>query len=76
MKVHDIIKRSMRWRIADGREVYVSNEQWLPNDQNECVETDLGRNYCDLKVCSLMKVGSREWDEDIINDLFDERDKI
>lgn len=70
----DLIRKSTRWRVGDGKSIKIIDQPWLPNDQDPYVRS----NHDALKdalVCNLFKLDDKGWDTDIIDDVFEERDK-
>lgn len=70
----DLISKGARWKVGTGEGINIIGQPWLMDDQNPCITSfseTLQQNY----VSSLMCVGRREWDEDVLTDLFNERDQ-
>lgn len=63
-----------RWRVGAGVRITVLNQPWIPDASNPYVTSDRTalQGVC---VNDLMQIGKREWDVDIIEDLFNSRDK-
>lgn len=69
-----MINDGIKWCVADGKKVSILGEPWLSCANNSFVGSDhmgLRRSF----VCSLMKTCMREWDEDVVNDMFDTRER-
>lgn len=68
-----LLKWGARWRVGDGRNIEVLDQPWLSNEHNPYVtiQNDALRG---VMVYNLFKTNGRECDEDIIDDLFGERD--
>lgn len=60
--------------IASGDKIGIQNQPWLENDDNPYI-TSVSQAFDSNMVSSLMKVNQRGWDEEIIRDLFNERDQ-
>ena len=60
-------------RIGTGVETKIWGYPWFPDSSNHYIETDIIPELARSNVGSLMKVHSREWDENLI-DLFSPRD--
>uniref|UniRef100_A0A803QF26 Reverse transcriptase domain-containing protein n=1 Tax=Cannabis sativa TaxID=3483 RepID=A0A803QF26_CANSA len=69
----DLVKAGARIRIADGTVTNVLNMPWLPSGDNPCVLSSHPA-LVNCKVHQLMKPGLREWDEELIYDIFNPRD--
>lgn len=69
-----LLKRGARWRIGDGRSIPIINQPWLADLENPFI-TSQHIALREATVHNLFKTNSREWDGDIINDLFDDRDR-
>ncbi|KAM6589465.1 hypothetical protein CsatA_012070 [Cannabis sativa] len=74
MEAQGLVKEGSRKSIGSGDNVSILLDPWLPDPSNPFVQSDHPalRNQ---NVSSLFSVHSKSWDFDIINDLFDERDK-
>uniref|UniRef100_A0A803PXY9 Reverse transcriptase n=1 Tax=Cannabis sativa TaxID=3483 RepID=A0A803PXY9_CANSA len=73
-ETQSLIKECARIRIGNGQRTSILGTPWLPNDSNPLViSTHPGlSNY---SVQNLMKVNRREWDEELIRDMFEDRDQ-
>ncbi|XP_060974042.1 uncharacterized protein LOC115695103 [Cannabis sativa] len=80
----DLVKNGARRSIANGSSVSILHDPWLPNDSNPFVLSN-NTGLVDQYVSSLMVVGERSWDVEllckvffwqffILNDMFEERD--
>ncbi|CAN1129696.1 Putative ribonuclease H protein At1g65750 [Linum perenne] len=69
-----MIRRGLRWRIGNGTKVSVWGDQWLKNDERPCINTPEDELLHGLKVCDLMIPGTYEWDMEMIEAVFEERD--
>ncbi|KAM6589517.1 hypothetical protein CsatA_012122 [Cannabis sativa] len=65
----DIVKMGARIRIGPGTSTNVLHTPWLPSDSQPCI-TSSHPSLVSCKVSQLMKIDQREWDPDIITDLF------
>lgn len=70
-----MVKQGVRKRIGDGKDTRVWKVQWLPSYENGFVTSETYKEVKNVTVNSLMQVGQREWDIDILEDLFNERDR-
>ncbi|KAM6568253.1 hypothetical protein CsatB_016238 [Cannabis sativa] len=63
-----------RRSIGDGHSVSILMDSWLPNSINPyAISSHLGLQT--KRVSSLFEVGSRTWDMEVLNDLFEARDR-
>ena len=70
-----LVKSGARRLIGDGSTVKVWEEPWLPDDSNPYIESPVCCGLENAYVNSLRRTGISLWDEDILSDLFNERDK-
>ena len=70
-----IIRAGCRVHIGDGRATVIWNKAWLPAEDNEYVTTEKHVGLEHATVSDLMVTDSREWDIDIISDLFNTQDR-
>lgn len=69
-----VLRRGIRWKIGDGTKVNVWTENWLRDADNMKVQTPMILDMNNLTVHDLLIPGAREWDVELINDLFITRD--
>ena len=60
--------------ISDGYNTRVFFEPWLPDDVNHFVTTPVSDGLSNILVRSLMQQNVLAWDNDILNDLFNDID--
>uniref|UniRef100_A0A803Q2U2 RNase H type-1 domain-containing protein n=1 Tax=Cannabis sativa TaxID=3483 RepID=A0A803Q2U2_CANSA len=70
----DLIKAGTIIHIGNGLNTSITSDPWLPDLNNPKI-TSTHPALLGQKVASLMCVGENSWDSEIINDLFDDRDK-
>ncbi|XP_074360374.1 uncharacterized protein LOC141700535 [Apium graveolens] len=63
----------MRWKIGSGNAVDIIGQPWLLDDNNPFITSDI-RGLENHKVSALMVNNQREWDEEILRDMFNDRD--
>uniref|UniRef100_A0A803QA54 AAA+ ATPase domain-containing protein n=1 Tax=Cannabis sativa TaxID=3483 RepID=A0A803QA54_CANSA len=61
-----------RWCVGDGSKIPILGEPWLPNEGNPQV-VSYHPSLVNAFVNALMKIGELTWDDDVLNDLFEER---
>lgn len=69
----DLIKRGVLCRVGNGNAVNILNVPWLPVETDPYIHT-ANVALQNQKVNSLMITGEKIWDEDLIRDVFDDRD--
>ena len=73
MAAKGIIADGARWQVGTGEQIDVLKQPWL-KDANPYI-TSASPALVNCKVVSLMSENQEEWDKDILNDLFNERDQ-
>lgn len=69
-----MILDGIRWRVGNGESIKIVGQPWLTVEDNPYITTvspAIDHNY----VSSLMCVDRREWDIDVIRDIFNNRDQ-
>lgn len=69
-----IVKQGCRRSIGTGEDTSIWNEPWLTCPENGYITTTVSPELQLAKVSSLLEVGDRRWDGDILRDLFNDRD--
>ncbi|CAN1785001.1 Putative ribonuclease H protein At1g65750 [Linum perenne] len=70
----ELVKRGIRWRIGNGENIRIWSDPWL-NEEDTCFLTSTRPGaLADLKVNDLWIPGTKEWDIELIEELFNERD--
>ncbi|CAN0838473.1 Putative ribonuclease H protein At1g65750 [Linum grandiflorum] len=70
----NMIRRGLRWRLGDEASVKVFGDPWLREEENSWVETPAPVGMEDIKVHELLLPGIAEWDEELLEEIFDARD--
>lgn len=73
-EVKDLIKAGVRWRIELGHRVNIIGQPWFLDDINPYITT-VTQALENNKVVSLMCVDKREWDLEVLRDIFNDRDQ-
>ncbi|XP_074351785.1 uncharacterized protein LOC141690929 [Apium graveolens] len=73
LEAKDIVIEGLHWRVGTGKDINILCQAWLLDDSNPYV-TSSHPGLVDQKVSSLMTMDGRGWDEEILKDLFNERD--
>lgn len=70
----DIVRKGCRRRIGNGDSTRVWKVLWLPCSENGFVMTDMPPELENITVQSLRVPGENNWDEEVLNDIFNSRD--
>lgn len=73
MEAKEVILAGSRWRIGTGNDIAIIGQPWLENKGNRFV-TNSSPSIVNQSVNSLMSIGQKECDWDLITDIFNERD--
>lgn len=49
---------------------------WLPSVENGMLTSHMPEELGDIKVKSLMEIGERKWDEEVLRDICNDRDRV
>lgn len=60
--------------VGSGDKIDTCNQPWLEGEINPYITSD-NPTIQQNKVKSLMLIGDRSWDEEVVRDLFSERDQ-
>uniref|UniRef100_A0A803QIF3 Reverse transcriptase zinc-binding domain-containing protein n=1 Tax=Cannabis sativa TaxID=3483 RepID=A0A803QIF3_CANSA len=74
LEAQDLVRKGTRWCVGSGEDINVLHEPWLPCEEQPFIEST-HPGLLGSKVCNLMEVGGGSWDKEILDDLFEERDK-
>ncbi|KAM6552927.1 hypothetical protein CsatB_013689 [Cannabis sativa] len=74
LEAQDLVRKGTRWCVGSGEDINVLHEPWLPSEEQPFIEST-HPGLLGSKVCNLMEVGGGSWDKEILDDLFEERDK-
>lgn len=75
LATQDLIRKGTRWRIGTGEKTHVLEDAWLQDSVHPFITTQHPALQNQMVKC-LMKTGLREWDTEVIDDLFNERDQL
>ncbi|KAL8145631.1 hypothetical protein AgCh_003685 [Apium graveolens] len=70
----DLVKNGVRWNIGPGNQITIKDQPWLEDEFNPCITTN-SEVLENQRVALIMCLDRREWDEDIVRDIFNERDQ-
>ncbi|CAH9116622.1 unnamed protein product [Cuscuta europaea] len=74
VEVQDIIRKGVRWRVGDGEFINIWRDPWLPDKINPLILSDCFQGLEEALVAGLLNSRRDVWDEDILKDLFNDRD--
>lgn len=69
----ELIKNGSRWKVGSGRNIKIWEDPWLPNHLPFITSPNPG--FEEATVSSLMEVSAHRWDDQILHDLFNDRDR-
>lgn len=69
-----LLKSGIRWKIRTWERININNQRWL-DDEDDPYITSESPIFENNTVASLMCSNSRDWEDEIIRDLFNERDQ-
>ncbi|XP_074374166.1 uncharacterized protein LOC141714552 [Apium graveolens] len=70
----NVISSGSCWRIGNGNNVSILQQPWLQNVENPYIVTN-SPAISQQKVASLFRTDAKQWDIEIIQDVFEERDQ-
>ncbi|KAL8112103.1 hypothetical protein AgCh_019707 [Apium graveolens] len=75
LSAQDAIKAGCRKKIGDGARTKVCKVPWLPCKENGYVSTTLIPELHNINVQSLIDIYTNTWDSDLLDELFNDRDR-
>ncbi|XP_073133672.1 uncharacterized protein [Henckelia pumila] len=76
MATQELIKKGVRVRIGNGAHTPIWGAPWLPDKEQPLITTECPFELQETKVYSLRLSGDGNWDLDLTNDIFNERDTM
>ncbi|CAN1332707.1 Putative ribonuclease H protein At1g65750 [Linum perenne] len=73
-KAQGIVRRGFRWRIGDGSSIRVWEDPWINNDSSRFVTSIPDAEMADLRVNDLWIPGTKQWDIELLDELFNDQD--
>ena len=70
----EVVKQGCRRCIGTGMDTFVWQIPWLPCVEDGFISTSIPNDFPNIKVCDLVNARDNSWDENILNNLFNERD--
>ncbi|CAN1787420.1 Uncharacterized mitochondrial protein AtMg00310 [Linum perenne] len=71
-----VVGRGSRWRVGNGTNIHVWDDHCHRNGDNLGITTARDDTLEGLKVCDLLIPGLLEWDKELVESLFDQRDVL
>lgn len=69
-----IVVKGSRIQIGSGQQVQINKDPWLPDADNGFITIVLDESVATATVNTIMVPGQRQWDTDLIADIFNTRD--
>ncbi|KAK1398571.1 hypothetical protein POM88_008434 [Heracleum sosnowskyi] len=69
----DLVKQGVSCNVGDGHSIPIMGVPWLPNEIDPYIHTT-SESLVNQKVNALMVTGTKQWDDDLISDIFVDRD--
>ncbi|KAL0008925.1 hypothetical protein SO802_010427 [Lithocarpus litseifolius] len=70
LKGHEIIKKGAQWRVGNGENILIYNDNWLPDPQYPKIQSPLTFYGCDAQVSILIDEEKRCWIDEAIGNNF------
>ncbi|KAL8113768.1 hypothetical protein AgCh_020895 [Apium graveolens] len=70
----DVVRKGCRRSIGTGKDTFVWKIPWLSCIENGYVTIHMPIELENIRVCDLMEEQGKKWDDDNLNDLFEDRD--
>uniref|UniRef100_A0A803PCL7 Uncharacterized protein n=1 Tax=Cannabis sativa TaxID=3483 RepID=A0A803PCL7_CANSA len=74
LEAKDLVVKGGRLLVGSGENISITSDPWLPDIGNPFI-TSFHPSICDKKVKCLLTMDGTKWEIEIINDLFNDRDK-
>uniref|UniRef100_A0A803PFK2 Uncharacterized protein n=1 Tax=Cannabis sativa TaxID=3483 RepID=A0A803PFK2_CANSA len=74
LEAQNLVANGIRWCVGDGKNINVLGDPWLPDKLNAWVSSS-HPGLANAKVANLFTMDGLSWDLDVLNDLFEPRDK-
>lgn len=70
----DLVVDGCRVKVGTGASINIWTDPWIPEVDKAHVTTLMVPELQDTTVCNLLKNYSKEWDQDLIHDIFNAED--
>ncbi|KAH9686510.1 putative reverse transcriptase/RNA-dependent DNA polymerase [Citrus sinensis] len=74
MAAKHVVVKGSRIQIGSGQQIQINKDPWLPDADNRFITTVLDDSLATTMVNSLMVPGQRQWDNDLVANIFNTRD--
>ncbi|KAH9710584.1 DNA mismatch repair protein MLH3 [Citrus sinensis] len=74
MAAKQVVVKGSRIQIGSGQQVQINKDLWLPDADNGFITTVLDESLATATVNSIMVPGQRQWDTDLVANIFNTRD--
>lgn len=73
LEAQNLIIQGVSCRVGNGEDIQILNTRWLPLVSYPFIHSN-SESLINQKVVSLMHIGEKKWDLDVIHDIFEDRD--
>lgn len=70
-----MVNAGARWKVGNGKEITILNQPWIQDETHPYITSDL-KGLNNVTVHSLRTEDGQQWDIDILQDLFNQRDQV
>ncbi|KAL8116957.1 hypothetical protein AgCh_023219 [Apium graveolens] len=70
----ELIEEGSRIKVGNGTSINIWNDPWIPETDNAYLTTRRPQELFNVTVSNLLKDEAKEWDRDLIHDLFNDED--
>ncbi|XP_031107260.1 uncharacterized protein LOC116011955 [Ipomoea triloba] len=74
MAAQDLVCSGARRRIGNGKSTLIWGHPWLPDDNDPMIQTEIPQELNGSTVSGLIDPSTKTWDQEILQDLFDQTD--
>lgn len=74
LEARELIISGVRWRLGSGENILIAGQPWLLEEGNPYISTHIPALENKI-VASLMVTGRKEWDVEVVKDIFNDRDQ-
>ena len=74
MAAKHVVVKGSRIQIGSGQQIQINKDPWLPDADNGFITSVLDDSLATTTVNSLMVPGQRQWDNELVADIFNTRD--
>ena len=70
LKGRDVIQRGSRWRVGEGKSIYIWQHRWIPRKNSSLVVSYPIGSMENCSVAVLIDENERRWNEEVIDGIF------